>query len=577
MLERIVIRDLAVVERAEVSFAAGLNAVTGETGAGKSLLVEAVSLLVGERADADVIRDGAVATVVEGEFRVSGEPARRARALLESWGLESDGETVIVRREVARNGKSRASVNQSAVTLAALKSLGEILADLHGQHEHQSLLKPDAGALVLDRLGALEEERARVESLVAAWREASAAHLRLEESLATFAERADYLRHALRELDDARLAEGEEEALARDAARLAHADRLRQLAAGALERLSEGEGAALESIAAARHALEQAGALDPSLEEHLAPLRESEIAIADAARALAHYADGLEADPSALEAVEARRDLIARLARKYRRTVPELLAWRDEIAAETASAENEDAALERSRAAVAAASDAARDAGLALTARRREAAALWAPKLTKELRPLGMASAVLEFAVGDPGAPAPEAAARARSAADNGPAPAAGEAGAVLGPVAILFTANPGEPARALARIASGGELSRVMLALKGVMESRDRVDLLFFDEVDSGIGGAVAQAVGVRLKRLARHRQIVCVTHLPMIAALADHHVCVTKRVTGGRTVARIEPVTGDMRVAELARMLAGDRATETTRRQARELLAAR
>lgn len=578
MLERLVIRDLAVVEHAEVSFAAGLNAVTGETGAGKSLLVEAVSLLVGERADADVIREGAAATVVEGEFRLAGEPARRARALLESWGVESDGETVIVRREVARPGKSRATVNQAAVTLGALKSLGEILADLHGQHEHQSLLRPDAGALVLDRLSALEEEREQVEALVTEWRGKAAAHRRLEDSLATFAERADYLRHALRELDDAALAEGEEESLARDAARLAHADRLRQLAAGALDRLSEGEGTALESLAAARHALEQAGQLDPSFEQHLAPIREAEIAIADAARSLAHDADGLEADPAALEAVEARRDLIARLARKYRRTVPELLAWRNEIAAEVASGEDEDAALERSRLAVAAAAEAAARAGRALDGRRREAAELWGPRLTKELRPLGMPSAVLTFTVGEPGVPAAGPAGTRGRAAGESAAPAAVEdAAAVLGPVAILFTANPGESARPLGRIASGGELSRVMLALKGVMEARDRVDLLFFDEVDSGIGGGVAQAVGERLKRLARHRQVVCVTHLPLIAALADHHVGVTKRVSGGRTVARIEPLAGDARVGELARMLAGDRVTETTRRQARELLAIR
>jgi len=560
MLERLAIRDLAVVEKADIPFGPGLNAVTGETGAGKTLLVQAVSLLVGDRADSDTVREGADSAVVEGTFRLAGEPAKRAAVLLAEWGVEHDGETVIVRREVRRDGRSRALVNQASVTLASLKSLGEVLADLHGQHEHQSLLRADAGMVVLDRLGALEEERARFDERVAAWRRAHEEHERLDASIATLAERGDYLRHAAREFDDAHPREGEEEELARDAARLAHADKLRTLVAGALEKLSEGEGAAVTQFGSALHALEQAAAIDPSLADTLPALREAEIAAADAARTLAGYVDGLEADPAALEEVEARRDLIARLTRKYRRTVAELIAWREEIAGELATADDIEGALTRSRATLEGAEAAARAAGEALTARRREAGALWGPKLAKELKPLGMAHARFEFAL-EP------------SAAD---AVSESERLGAL-PVAMRFGANPGEPMRPLQRIASGGELSRVMLALKAALETRDRVDLLFFDEVDSGIGGAVAQAVGERLRRLARHRQIVCVTHLPMIAALAGHHLRVTKQASGGRTVARIAPVENDERVAELARMLAGDRVTETTRRQARELLAAR
>lgn len=560
MLERLTIRDLAVVGRAEILFGPGLNAVTGETGSGKSLLVQAVSLLVGDRADSDTVRDGADSAVVEGTFRLAGEPAKRASALLAGWGIEDDGETVIVRREVRRDGRSRAFVNQSSVTLSALKSLGEVLADLHGQHEHQSLLRPDAGVIVLDRLGALEEERARLDERIAEVRRIREEHQRLESSIASLAERADYLRDAARELDDADLREGEEDELARDAARLAHADKLRTLVAGALEKLSEGEDAAVTQFGSALHALEQAAAIDPSLAETLPALREAEIAAADAARALAGYVDGLEADPAALEEVEARRDRIARLTRKYRRTVAELIAWREEVVKELATADDTEGAITRSRAALEGAEAAARAAGEALTARRREAAELWGPKLAKELKPLGMAHARFEFVL-EP------------SAADA--ATDAERLGAL--PVAMRFGANPGEPLRPLQRIASGGELSRVMLALKAALETRDRVDLLFFDEVDSGIGGAVAQAVGEQLRRLSRHRQIVCVTHLPMIAALAGHHLRVTKQASGGRTVARIAKVEDDERVAELARMLAGDRVTETTRRQARELLNAR
>ncbi|MGH7730517.1 MAG: AAA family ATPase, partial [Candidatus Eiseniibacteriota bacterium] len=260
MLDRLTVRDLAVIERTEFALGPGLNAVTGETGAGKSLIVQAVSLLVGGKAEADVVREGADTAVVEGEFHLAGEAARRVAGLLREWDFGFDGETLIVRREVSSAGRSRASVNQSPVTLAALKRLGEALADLHGQHEHQSLLRPEAGLLTLDRLAGLEPERARYAECLAAWREASAELERLEASLATFAERSDYLRHAARELDEAKLVAGEEGELQRESARLAHADRLRELTGDALARLSEGPAPATDALAAAEHAIEQAAA-----------------------------------------------------------------------------------------------------------------------------------------------------------------------------------------------------------------------------------------------------------------------------------------------------------------------------
>jgi DNA repair protein RecN (Recombination protein N) len=532
--------------------------VTGETGAGKSLLVQSASLLVGGRADADAVREGAKSAVVEGEFRLSGDTAKRVRALLESWGIEDGGESLVVRREVQAGGKSRASVNQSAVTLGALKTLGEVLADLHGQHEHQSLLRPGAGLETLDRLARLARERAAWDDALAAHRAATQELELLERSLATYAERRDFLMTAARELDDARLVAGEEETLAGESARLRHADRLRELVGGALERLADGESAAVDALAAAAHALEQAAAIDPSLAATRPALEDARLLASETARALADYADALEADPQALETIEARRDLIARLTRRYRRDVPALIAWRDELARELSTGEDADGALERARGALESARTACAAAGQALSARRRAAAREWGTRITRELKPLGLAHAELTFAV--------------ESAA---PEPAAfGPAG--LDTVELRFTANPGEPARPLARIASGGELSRVMLALKSALEAQDSVDLLLFDEVDSGIGGAVAQAVGERLRSLAERRQIVCVTHLPMIAALASHHLRVSKHAAAGRTVARIEPVTGEARVDELSRMLAGDRVTATTRRQALELLGA-
>ena len=556
MLERLTIRDLALVERAEIAFGRGLTAVTGETGAGKSLTVEALALIVGDRADADIVREGAKVCVVEAEFRLAGDAAKRAGSLLEEWGLEYDGETLIVRREVSAEGRSRASVNQSTLTLANLKRLGEQLLDLHGQHEHQSLLRDGAALATLDRLAGLEPDRSRFAETLAALREAEGELSRLRESLATFAERRDYLQTAAAELDEAKLREGEEEELKSEAARLAHADRLRELMVLANERLAEGERAVVGSLGVARHAIEQAAVLDPSLADALAQLTEASIVAQESARTLARYLDRLDADPERLEEVEQRRELYARLTRKYRRPLTDLLAWRGELAAELAQGADSDRALARAEARVAKVEAACLAAGKTLSRKRATAAREWSTSLTKELRPLGFPHARVAFEV----API----------LDGRPTPAG------LDDVTLAFTANPGEPAKALAKIASGGELSRVMLALKCALEKRDRVDLLVFDEVDAGIGGAVAQAVGERLKSLSAHRQVICVTHLPLIAALAGHHLAVSKRVTGGRTLASVAALEHAERIEELARMLAGDRVTDTTRRQARELLAA-
>jgi len=555
LLERLVIRDLALVERAELHFEAGLHAVTGETGAGKSLTVDALALVVGGRTDADIVREGAKSCVVEAEFRLAGEAAKRVAELLRQWDLELDDDTLIIRREVTSEGRSRASVNQASVTLANLKRLGEQLLDLHGQHEHQSLLREGAAIATLDRLAGLEGERAKFGETLAALREAEGELSRLRESLAIFAERRDYLSSAASELDEAKLQEGEEETLKAEAARLAHADRLRELATLASDRLSEGDDPALDSLGAARHAIEQAATLDPSLDEALQQLTEASIASQEASRTLSAYLGKLDADPEKLESVEARRELYARLTRKYRRTLEALIAWRDEITTELSQGEDAEGTLARAEERRAKAESTCLTAGRALSRKRHLAAKAWSAALTKELKPLGFPHARVAFDV--------------TLTPDARPTPLG------LDEVTLAFTANPGEPPRPLAKIASGGELSRVMLALKSALQTRDRVDLLVFDEVDSGIGGAVAQAVGERLRSLAQHRQVVCVTHLPLIAALAEHHLAVSKHVAGGRTTARVAMLERAERVEELARMLAGERVTETTRRQARELLA--
>jgi DNA repair protein RecN (Recombination protein N) len=457
---------------------------------------------------------------------------------------------------VSREGRSRAVVNDTTVTLATLQRLGERLADLHGQHEHQSLLRADAAIEALDRLAGLEPPRARYREARAALQSTLAELERIESSIAHVRERRGWLEDAARELDEAHLTPGEDERTRERAARLAHGERLRELSGRALATLGEGDAAARHALGIAIHAIDQAAALDPVLAEVRPTLDEARVAIDEAARALAEYVARLEDDPQELEAIEARRDLIARLTRKHGRSLDELIAWRSEIAAELALAEDGAAAVAATRArmdqAEAECVAAARSLSRTRVTRGRE----WSEGLTRALKPLGFPNARLDFTVSTP---ARDPRTFGAWGADQ---------------VELTFTANTGEPARPLRKIASGGELSRVMLALKSALQAKDSVDVLIFDEVDSGIGGAVAQAVGERLAQLARHRQVLCVTHLPMIAACAERHLRVSKELRGGRTIARIELVDRDDRIEEIARMLAGTRASTTTLKQARELL---
>jgi DNA repair protein RecN (Recombination protein N) len=555
MLERLHIRDLALIERADLELSAGLNVLTGETGAGKSLIVQALDLIIGERADAGVVREGAEAAKVEAEFRIQGPAAKTVARLLEEWGVEFDGETVIIRREIA-SGRSRATVNQSPVTLGALKQLGERLADLHGQHEHQSLLRAEAGIETLDRLAGLEDQRAAYAVALAKMRAAAEELSRIEQALAVVQERREQLEDAAREIDELKPEAGEDAKLKEEVQRFAHRERLGEHVQKALEAVYEAEPNAASLLAGASHAVEQGATLDPALSDILKTLEEARIACTEAARALANYAADLGADPSAIEALETRRDLLQKLMRRHRRSLEELVEWREVIRKELALAEDGAAMLAVARADLDQAEAATLAAARALSRQREIRGREWSEKLSRELTPLGFPHAKIAFEV---------------RRSDTKP-PAYTATG--IDEVEIAFTANPGEPARPLRRVGSGGEISRIMLALKCALQSLDPVDVLIFDEIDTGIGGAVARAVGERLRALAAHRQILCVTHLPMIAALATKHLFVRKQVTRGRTVATIETLSEKDRIEELSRMLAGDRATETTRRQARELL---
>ena len=557
MLTWLSIQGLALVERIELSFDPSLNVLTGETGAGKSLILGSIALLLGERADPDWLRAGAEHGFVEGVFDLAGRPD----LLAEVRGLEIEPEEdkVIVRRELSGEGKSRALVNGRTVLLSQLRRLGDLLVDLHGQHEHQLLLHPenqtefydawagltaDRQALRGERAALLEERRDLLERR-AAWDRDRSEEERLREDLA--------------ELSRAALQPGEEESLKQEREGLRHRERIIESLRAARQALAAEEGGAEGSVRRASKTLRSLAALVPD-QDALAVEAE---ALLDSLRNVAGKIEDAEAsaleDPLPLDQIETRLDLIHRLARKHRTHFDGLLELREslEARARAMDAEGSESLETRERALGARTAElAARlDRFLAL---RQDQSARFSREVGGRLQRLGFQKATLTIQ------PAEAVEGRERPALDPIPIPG----------VEFVFRPNVGETPRPLRRIASGGELSRVMLAIKSLMAERDRVAVLVFDEVDQGIGGATGEEVGRMLRAIAGRRQVLCITHLPLIAAHGVRHFEVLKSSARGRTTTQVRPLSGKEREEEIARLLAGARVTETTRKQARELL---
>lgn len=558
MLQALSIRDFAIIDAVEFDLRAGLTVVTGETGAGKSILVNALNLVLGGRARADVVRTGADSARVEALFDLSAAPAARAR--LETVGIEA-GEELVVRRVVERNGRHRVYLNG---TLATVKMLGEVtggLVDISGQHEHYSLLRTDFHLELLDRTGGLGALRDQVTT---AYGRVAALDARMDELRARQRDRAEreaFLSFQLVELDEAALDQAdEEERLEVEAVRLRNTEKLREAARAAEADLYADDGAASERLSRAVRAVATLAELDPDLAALQADL-ESALAIAeDAARTLGSYAHDLAADPQRLDEIESRLALFARLRRKYGATLAEVIERGAEMRAEVLALAGAGDALE-------ALATERRDAAARLltvaeqlSAARRDTGSAFVATVGSELADLGMEGATLVVDL-EPVASGVEVGGRH-----------VGPRG--LDRVELRLSANPGEPPQPLHRIASGGELSRFMLAVKRVIATGDPVGTYVFDEVDSGIGGPTAEAVGRKLKLVSRDRQAVCITHLPQIAALGDHHLVVRKSVDSDRTRSEVVSLSAKARVEELARMLGGAQVTRTTRAHARELL---
>jgi len=549
MLHALHIENLAIIDRLEVAFEAGFNALTGETGAGKSILIDALNLALGERADISLIRAGAEKLRVNAVFEVPNDP--ELHALLGELGVEPEDGLLYLCREVHTSGRSIARINGQPAPVSALKALGERLIDMHGQHEHQSLLKPSSHLEFLDRwLGepALKL-RQQVRETVSALRQTER---ELQEIVAREREREqmlDLYRFQVDEIRAANLQVGEDEQLETEARRLMHAEKLVALAGNAYDALM-GENGAYDQAASASRNLTEIARIDPSVSPWGEMLEGALAQLEEVAHNLRAYAESIEYDPARLEAVIERQELIKRLKRKYGDTIEAVLQYADEAAAKLHALETQTERRAELEAELARLQESAHALCEQLSALRRDGAQRFADAVQAVLRTLAMERAQFTVEV----RPKP----MDTTGADS---------------VEFLFSANPGEPLRPLNKIASGGEMSRVMLALKTVLADAAPVPTLVFDEIDAGIGGRTAHAVGEKIAQLARHCQILCVTHLPQIACRANHHLLIEKHTDGAATRVSVQPLTGEARVLEIARMLAGT-PTEAALQHARELL---
>ncbi len=550
MLLELRLRNVAVIDAVTLPLADGLNVLTGETGAGKSLIVGALGMLLGERAASDRVRSGTEKATVEGVFTLrAGDSVRSA---LDARGIDADEELLVLKREIGSNGRSRAWINGSPVTAAVLAEIGALLVSVHGQHDSRQLLEPEHQRDILDVFAGAEAERQRVAEAHAHRAAIAARERELEARRQDAGRRADYLRFVVREIEDARPVRGEDDAMDVEIRRLGHASELRALAEQAAGAIDGDERAALGTLGAVRRALASLARIDPETIQWQGAFDGAVYALDELARELERYGESIDADPERLRKLESRRDVLHSLTRKYGPTIDDVLAT-GRTAREELDLVDGGAIDLRALADARAAADGALAEAAADLARRRASGATRLARAVSLLLPeLGMPDGRFDVSLV--------------------PLDRCGSFGAES--VVFLARLNAGGDMRPLARIASGGELSRVMLALSTVLARLQHVPTLVFDEVDAGIGGAVASQVGALMRRVAGHHQVLAISHLAQIAARAHRHVVVSKGAVGTVTTADTHVVDGEARVLEIARMLGGDADRDVSRAHARELL---
>jgi len=552
VLSHIHIRDLAIVERQELDLGAGMTALTGETGAGKSIVVDALALALGDRADASFIRHDCERAEISIGFDVSGMKA--VRAWLEDNDLD-DGSELLIRRTLGRDGRSRGYVNGSTVPMQTLRELGEMLIDIHGQHEHQSLLKPAMQLQILDTFGRHDDLLADIQAICSGWRES---HRQLETLTGEGVDhdsRVELLSYQLQELEALGLEEGEQQALDKEHARLANASRLIQGGQQAIDVLSANEETNVLGIVQQQAVeLEALAEHEPQLAEVAAMLTTSAVQIQDATKDLRHILESLELDPARLSEVEQRLSVLHELARKHRVKAEQLPEVIKRLSQELDALQNMDESIRRLQAEMDKAAEDYQAAAGKLSRKRKTAAKKLADKVSDNMQHLGMPGGQFEISITGTGSQRPSG-----SGSDK---------------TEFLVSANPGQPLKPLNKVASGGELSRISLAIQVVTAAGIQIPTLIFDEVDVGIGGGVAEIVGNQLQSLADNAQVICVTHLPQVAAQADNHYRVSKKSDGQATRISIHPLLDDERIQEIARMLGGVKITEQSRSHAAEMI---
>jgi len=563
MLKSLKIRNFAIVENLEVEFYSNLNVLTGATGAGKSIIIGALNLALGERASSEMIRTGADSAIVEAVFEI--KPKGLVEKLLSGLGIIYPENQLIIRRELSSKGVSRCFLNDRLVTLANLKLLGDQLADLHGQHEHQSLLNPEEHLIYLDNYAEAKDLLNRV----------SDSYYKLKKKLEDLEElkridkiskeKKELYQFQLKEISSANLSAGEEEELYSQKIILENSETLFQITSVIFQELYEKDGSILERLSCLKKELEKGGEYDLRLKEHIEALNSAALQLDETSRFLQGYKDSLNFEPERLEKIRERLNLINTLEKKYGQTVSKVLDYADKIKTELDKIENRDELIQKTDTEINDLKQVLKKDALLLSSKRKEKGVELAKKIKKELSFLGMEKCDFETKI------------FYREAEDGllqleGKRYYVDEKG--LDQVEFYVSPNPGEEMKPLAKIASGGEISRIMLALKSVLAKSDQVPSMIFDEVDVGIGGEMAEAVGKRMKALSSNHQIICITHLQQIASQADYHFKVYKEVSKNRTITKIKLLSRDERIKEIARMMSGKKISDLTLEHAAEMI---